>query len=482
MARKTNRLLAVLVSVSLVIAASGGCGKKKSSASYSSPTSTGTSTGTGSITQTGTGTGSGTLPGSETDPTGGFADSGTYLNEIYVETWGDDYYGDGTSEMPYGSISKALSVAKPGDKLLLGQGWHMGGAWIQNLKGTARNPIMIAGDPAGGTYISGGTNCIQLCDAEYVVIQDIICDGADGNGLNIDDAGTFDTPSHHIVIRRVHVRFIGSGGNQDGIKMSGVEYFLIDECEVHECGGPYGGSGIDMCGCHHGTIRNSFLHKNGHDGCQMKAGCENILIWRNRFTGNSERALNLGGGSPAGIFRPQGATYEARNIRVIANLFYNQPAPAAYVSSEDIVVANNTIYLPKYFIIRILQESSNPACIQCRNGHFYNNIIVFRDSDLNYSIHVNIGPDTQPETFSFANNLWYCLDDPSFTGPNLPAAETGGIYQQDPLFADPASQDFHIPSSSPAYHNGMYLDDMPADYNMNGFDNPPSIGALEAEY
>jgi len=411
-----------------------------------------------------------------TDYTGGFADSGTYLDTLYVATTGS-MTGDGTPGNPYNTLLSALLESQPGDIIRLLPGTYGGGGYVTNLKGTIYNPIMIAGDPAGGTVISGGSgNGFQFSDPAYVVVQDLTIENAPYNGINIDDGGTYSTPAHHIVLRRLTIRNIGTGGNQDGLKLSGVDWFHIENCEISYCGGGLSGSLIDMVGCHHGVIRANYLHNGSGNAVQAKGGTENILIWQNRFVEAGERALNLGGSTDSDYFRPLGANYEARNLRAIANIFIDCKAPVSFVGCDGALAANNTIYLPQTWVARILQESVT-GYIPCRYGRFINNIIVFNEADL--STFVNVGPDTAPETFTFANNLWYCLDNPGFIGPMLPVTETGGLYQQNPLHTLPGSGDFHIGSGSPAIDAGQFAGEVPADYDGVKYQNPPSVGAFE---
>jgi hypothetical protein len=65
---------------------------------------------------------------------------------------------------------------------------------------------------------------------------------------------------------------------------------------------------------------------------------------------------------------------------------------------------------------------------------------------------VNIGPDTAPQTFQFARNWWYCLDQPAQTESlvQLPTKEAGGIYGQDPRFRDAEQGDLRLQPNSPA--------------------------------
>ena len=99
---------------------------------------------------------------------------------------------------------------------------------------------------------------------------------------------------------------------------------------------------------------------------------------------------------------------------------------------------HNTVFEPRTWVARILQESTDARFVPSRNGVFANNLIVFRDADLRTFF--NVGGGTAPETFRVSNNLWYALDDPGFTGPvvsdGLPA-ETGSIFGMDPGVSGP---------------------------------------------
>ncbi len=67
---------------------------------------------------------------------------------------------------------------------------------------------------------------------------------------------------------------------------------------------------------------------------------------------------------------------------------------------------------------------------------------------------MNIGPDTAPQTFRFARNVWRCLDDPAKSRPTLPTEETGGVYGTDPRFRDAARGDLRLRPDSPARKAG----------------------------
>jgi len=67
---------------------------------------------------------------------------------------------------------------------------------------------------------------------------------------------------------------------------------------------------------------------------------------------------------------------------------------------------------------------------------------------------VNIGPNTAPETFRFARNVWYCLDAPAKSRPSLPTPEVGGVYGQDPLFRNAEGGDLRLKPDSPTQRVG----------------------------
>jgi hypothetical protein len=235
-----------------------------------------------------------------------------------------------------------------------------------------------------------------------------------------------------------------------------------------------------MVGCHHGTIRGNYIHETGGNGIQGKGATEDVLVWRNRFFDAGERGLNLGGSTGLDYFRPQGADYEARDLHAVANFFVECNAPVAFVGCDGAEFSQNTVYLPKTWVMRILQESVD-GFIPCRNGRFFNNVVVFNKADLStWEPFVNVGANAAPDTFTFTSNLWYCLDETGFAGPSLPVAETGGVSQLDPLFSDAAGGDFHIGPTSPAVGAGLGSAGVGLDFDEKPFASPPSIGAFEA--
>ncbi len=391
----------------------------------------------------------------------GFGNNVTYSRTLHVATTGNDSTGDGSSSRPYATLGKALPLATAGTKIVMHAGLYSNSVSVSNLQGTAGAPILVTAAEGEGDVVldrlGSGSEVMHLTDVAYSIFENLIFRGATGNGINIDDGGSYASPAHHIILRNLTVQDIGTGGNNDGIKLSGVDNIYVLGCLIKHI---RSGSGIDMVGCHDSVIAYNEFNDMGENGTQTKGGSRNVLIQGNLFINAGQRAMNMGGSTGLPFFRPLDAPYEARDIRAIGNLVKDTQAPVAYVGLVDGLVANNTIYMPSWYVIRILQETVEKQA--CQNGKFINNIIYFRKASLNSA--VNVGSGTLPNTFVFANNLWYAVDQPSFGGYSLPAPEVNGVYRQDPQFThvgDAAgvqlNDDFRLRPSSPARARGQSI-------------------------
>lgn len=336
------------------------------------------------------------------------------------------------------ALRRALEAANPGTRIRVASGNYPEVISVRGLQGTEGKPILVeADDPAHPPVFQGG---LQISDAAHVVLDGLAVAGARANGINIDDGGSFDTPSHHVLIRNVTIRDIGSGGNQDGLKLSGVVDFRVENCTLERWGTR--GSGIDMVGCHRGEIVGcTFRHGDqaGDNGVQAKGGSREIAVRKCRFEHSGQRAINLGGSTGMAFFRPKPEGFEAKDLTVEDCVFIGSHAPVAFVGVDGAIVRRNTFYRPGRYAIRILQETRDPAFVPSRNGVFAENLIAFRSDEL--SNVANIGPGTAPETFRVERNAWFCLDAPQRSKPRSEVAEADGRYGTDPGFGDAESGD-----------------------------------------
>jgi hypothetical protein len=88
---------------------------------------------------------------------------------------------------------------------------------------------------------------------------------------------------------------------------------------------------------------------------------------------------------------------------------------------------------------------------------------------------VNVGPNTAPQSFTFAHNLWFAADQPERSQPDLPVVESGAVVGRDPGLDDQG----RIAAGSPAQAAGMPGLRVAGDITGRCYGDPPSIGAVE---
>ena len=296
-------------------------------------------------------------------------------------------------------FSAALAAAGAGDQIILQPGVYGGGHYRANLQ----QVTIRSADPANPAIIDGGSNGIQLSDAANVTISDLVFRNQVDNGLNIDDGGTFDTPAVNLTLRNITVRDIVTAGNHDGIKLSGVNDFLIENVQVLNWG--TGGSAVDMVGCHRGLIQNSnFIHTNSANAgttLQPKGGSKDITFRANRIElpRGSGRAVQAGGstGTPFFRFVDGDSGYEANQIVAEGNVIIGGSSSFSWVNIDGGVFHHNVVSRPGQWVARILNENGGLPIVDTQNGIFQDNRIVYNDTASEFSTAVNVGPETLPE-------------------------------------------------------------------------------------
>ena len=329
-------------------------------------------------------------------------------------------------------LRRALAAPRPGTAILVAPGEYRGGIGAAGIHGTAEQPITIAAaDPTRPPVFRGGKECLHFSAVSHLVLRGLVLEGAEINCLNIDAGGLDRPPSHGIILDGLTVRDIALDGNRDGIKLSGVEDFLVRGCTVERWGS--GGSAIDLVACHRGIIADCRLRHTegrGATGVQIKGASTNILIYRNHFRSAGQRAVSFGGYTALNCFRTDSPTFEARELAAIGNVFIGSKAPITFVGSEQCTAAYNTILRPTAWVLRILQEGRRPGFIPCREGSFHGNLVVWRWRELRTT--VDVRSRTQPETFRVDGNWWYCSDRPRESRPTLPVPDAAAVIGRDP--------------------------------------------------
>ncbi|WP_157986335.1 right-handed parallel beta-helix repeat-containing protein [Chitinophaga alhagiae] len=376
----------------------------------------------------------------------------------------------------YASLTAAAKAAVPGDTILLHNGTYPGNQSLQGLRGAPGKWIFIIAASKGAVLFEGGTAAWTGTDIAYLHIEGIEFARQTGNGLNIDDGGSYATPSHHIVFQHCVFRDMAATGNNDLLKLSGADDVVIQQCTF--LNGSHAGSGIDMVGCHNSLIRQCRFENMGANAVQMKGGSSNIRVEACVFKNAGSRAINLGGSTGQAFFRPANATWEATGLKVYSNVFIGSDVPVAFVGCTHSEVVNNTIYKPGRWAIRILQENKDTArFVKCGSNTFRNNI-VYVDGQLRTTC--SVGPGTAPESFTFSNNLWFHASNNTWV-PQLPVHEKSGLIGKDPMFSNADEEDLSIAPGSPAALAGLPLRLPEKDHTGQWFRHGRAIGAFEVK-
>lgn len=374
----------------------------------------------------------------------------------------------------YTSIAAAAALAQPGDSILLYDEIITQGEYIANLKGSENKYIYIMSGLYKNVLFQGSSTAIQFTDIEYVKFKNLSFQGQTANGVNIDDGGDYSTPSRFISFDSCIWYGMNASGNNDCLKLSGLDYFHIQDCNFKYSS--EGGSFIDMVGCHNGIIEKCRFINGGSNCIQAKGGTSLMEIRRNEFINGGQRAVNIGGSTGMEFFRPLDAEYEAMHIGVYSNIFWGATAAAGFVGAYQCFFHQNTVVNPEKWSLRILQENNDIQLGQCSNNSVMNNIFYFSDAAASPAI--NIGPNTIPESFFFSNNLWYNYQTPEGDYPNIPNTEFSGIYGLDPLFTSLLDPNLKPMQNSPAIGGGTWQFLTQPDFFGNDYTEPVTIGAI----
>ena len=151
---------------------------------------------------------------------------------------------------------------------------------------------------------------------------------------------------------------------------------------------------------------------------------------------------------------------QATGIIVEGSIFRGGCSPVAFNGCRDAIFRYNTVYLPRMWLIRILRENFREGMLDTGHNRIERNVFVHDRSTLRQIINVSRG--TAPDTFTFHQNLWYAVDAPEQSLPDLPAEATEPVVGRDPEFADPDQGDLTPKTdTSPAADYGAAA--LPAD-------------------
>ena len=363
------------------------------------------------------------------------------------------------------AFTHAVERARPGTIIKVHPGVYNGRFAFKYTRGNSERPITItANDPARPPVFHGQEECLKFENPAWLVLDNLVLEGARVNGLNIDDGGRYRNPASHVTLRNLRIRNIGRGGNNEAIKPSGVDYMTIEDCTVEDWGSG-DGQGIDMVGCHRVLIENCAIGRGNKEqksvGIQAKGGSADVTIRRCRFVQAGERAVQIGGTTGPQFFRPQAnQRFEAERVVVEGCRFIGGETAVAFVGCVDSAFRFNTVYHPRAYLMRILSEDPGPDSDDTQRNAVTDNIFVFDAGSLHEPFNTSAGhaarhvhvrpqlvvrrrpPQTQPRS------------DPG-------RRDIDGVYGTDPKVTESERGVLSLKPDSPAKAAGA--DAMPAD-------------------
>lgn len=411
-----------------------------------------------------------------------------YSQQIYLSSIATAGAGDGSLNNPYADWNEANVT--PGTEIILLPG-NYGRLSTIDFQGTEAAPIKIRGQGAAiidADSTPGNGNGLTLREVRYLVLENIQIQDTPFHGINIDDGGSFDTPSEFVIFRNLRIQNSGQlGGNLDCIKMSGVDNFYLINNDLSACqqNTPANGECIDMVGAHNGIIHGNRFGNNNQHCVQTKGGSSDILIHGNVFSNVGGHAINIGGSTDPNLIRPQNSPTEAQRIRAMSNIIINaEAAAAAFIACWDCEFINNTVINPGRWPIRLLEGGSDGNLFPSLRATVANNIFQFSSNRV--STHLNIGQGMNANDVAssqFFSNLWFSIDNPNFAQPNLgPLTDNNALIQQNPGFVNPTNANYQLLENSPAKSAGSNIyqnEPTIIDFGGNTYLNPPSIGAFQ---
>ncbi len=363
----------------------------------------------------------------------------------------------GLEARPWKTLTKAASVAGPGDTVLV-----RSGTYAQTLKplksGTAAGRLTFkarGGDSVtldGQNLLSTGINLSM--PASYTRVEGFEVRNFTGTGVFIQAWGSQGSTNVEVVGNRIH------DNKGDAISARNSANSFIENNEIYAngltavaIGGQYGSTNL--------TIRGNDIHYNGKDGVQ--GGGNGVVVEHNRIydqfhTSQHQDGLDMSGirnltvryntifdvTQPVYVHNQEGP---CSGIKVYGNVFYNDryatvrggQSPGVFVDARfagegvtDVEIHSNTFGWTGYSGVRIFGAVSG---VTLRNN------ILFESG-------IGIGATTVTNVSS-DYNLFFKSVIPSMEGSHSRTADPQFV-----SYSRNASWDFHLLTTSPAIDTG----------------------------
>ncbi|MBU0567281.1 choice-of-anchor D domain-containing protein [bacterium] len=357
--------------------------------------------------------------------------------DYYVDAnSGSNVTGDGAQDNPWQTISYALAqVSGTGHTIHVAAGTYSPtmGTWYEVFPINLKDGVSLVGEGKEITIIDAQeTNYVfkGIDIGGSTVIKDFtIKNGKHPNFGFSDKAGCIYLSSSSPIIR-------------DNIIEGGTAYF--------------GGAGIGMEGSSSPQIINNIIRNNR---CTSYGGVINIdgidgnsspIIEGNELIGNFGGMTN---GYGAAIYMNATSTI---NPIICNNVIINTNGHGISMlySGSNPTIVNNTIVGSTYSGIRLTYDG---------HGLIKNNVIANNEKygieESNWSTYINSDPSAVKYNLFYNNTLGHYLDEGESTYPNVNIMdslipECSNNLEGNPLFIDPANDDYHLQETSPAIDAG----------------------------
>lgn len=395
---------------------------------------------------------------------------------VYISTTPGPGTPDGSELNPFPRLTAAQPI-QPGTRIVLAAGSYPGET-LYDVTGTLAAPIWIEGPAAGARATFTGSLGIHLVRAQHVVLRNFDTSATSQAGINVDDGGDATNPgTHHIVVDGVHV----DGSDASCFQFSGVTNVTLRNSTGAACR-----RGVLFVGVHEASIERVTMTTMSVAGVAIAAGSDDIDVRQSWFEDAGTRMIWIGGNSAITEFRPPlvNATgnYEAADVRVFDNVLIGGSAADVAVLCSNCtssLVAHNLIRGDAFsHVFRVVQEHNALgafAFVPAGKVRYINNAVEVGGNPFG----AQAGSGTDGASCTFANNLWFEVGNPGNSMPNLPTAESNGVYGV-PSGHDTAGN-LCASAGGAAAGAGLVLPEVPGTREGTCRPAPPSIGPSEVD-
>jgi CARDB/Right handed beta helix region len=386
------------------------------------------------------------------------------LRTLHVATSGNDS-ADGSSATPWRTLQRAANAARAGDLIVVRPGRYAG--FNLTTSGTATNPIVFSAE--AGVIVDTPNpvrtqDGINLEGASWIVIEGFTVTGMPRTGIRA-------VLNHHVTIRRN----VGDANGRWGILTGFSDDLLIED--------------------------NVMSRSVAEHGIYVSNSGDRPVIRRNHVWGNSGNGIHMNGDlSQGGDGIISGAVVEANVIhgngrtggsgingdgvqgaRIVNNVLYDNHASGISLyridgaqGARNNLVAHNTI----------VQAADGRWAINIQNASTGNRVV----NNILLTLHtyrgaIAISPDSLPGFVSDANAVTprFTLDGGdsilSLQGWRQATGQDTHSFASSTaaLFADAATDDYHLRPSAPARDTAVAATDVTGDFEGDG--RPTGVAA-----